>query len=49
MDVRIKVIPQRADADCGVACLAMLTGKQYEDVYVEVAKVDKGRSRKGRR
>ena len=33
----IKVIPQRHYADCGVACLAMLTGVSYENALVAVA------------
>ena len=38
MDVPIiKVIPQRAPADCGVACLAMLCGVSYENALVAVA------------
>ncbi len=28
----VKVIPQRKDWDCGIAALAMLTGKPYGDV-----------------
>lgn len=30
----LQVIPQRHDMDCGVACLAMLLGKSYEDVLM---------------
>jgi ABC-type bacteriocin/lantibiotic exporter with double-glycine peptidase domain len=34
-----KVTPQRRDADCGVACLAMLINKPYEEVLIAVAAV----------
>lgn len=45
--LRVKVVPQKQDMDCGVACLAMLLDLSYEDVYVEVAKVDRWRSKRG--
>jgi ABC-type bacteriocin/lantibiotic exporter with double-glycine peptidase domain len=35
----IRVIPQRAPADCGVACLAMICGVTYENALVAVAQV----------
>jgi ABC-type bacteriocin/lantibiotic exporter with double-glycine peptidase domain len=38
MDVPIiRIVFQRAAADCGVACLAMLLGLTYENVLVAVA------------
>lgn len=43
----VKVIPQQSPSDCGVACIAMLLDISYEDAYVEVAKIDKRRSRNG--
>lgn len=36
----IRVIPQRHDNDCGVACLAMLLGVSYENALVAVAQVE---------
>lgn len=44
----MKLVLQRANADCGVAALATLIEQSYEDVYVAVAKVDrKARGRNG--
>lgn len=36
----VRVIPQREDGDCAVACLAMLTGSTYEDALRVVCGVD---------
>lgn len=30
------LVPQRSPCDCGVACLAMLTGRDYDDVVAVV-------------
>lgn len=35
----IRVIPQRYDGDCSVACLAMLLGVPYENALVAAAQV----------
>lgn len=37
----MRVISQRAEGDCGIAALAMLTGVAYEDAYVAVARIDR--------
>lgn len=43
-----KVVPMRADGDCGIASLAMLLNLSYEDVFVAAAAVDpKRRGRNG--
>jgi hypothetical protein len=38
-DPVIKVVLQRHDWDCGVACLAMLTGVSYEETLAALARV----------
>jgi hypothetical protein len=35
-----KVVPMRADGDCGIASLAMLLNMTYEDVYAAASQVD---------
>lgn len=35
-----RLIRQRAWGDCGTAALTMLLGATYEDVYLEVARID---------
>jgi hypothetical protein len=33
----LKFEPQRASGDCGISCLATLSGKSYEDILVAAA------------
>lgn len=35
----IQVIPQKHPADCGIACLSMLLGVQYDEVLIAVGRV----------
>jgi hypothetical protein len=37
----VKLVPQRAHGDCGIAALASLIEQSYEDVYIASAAVDK--------
>ena len=44
----MKLVPQRANGDCGLAALATLIEQSYEDVYIAAAAVDrKTRGRNG--
>ncbi len=36
----IRYVPQRHDGDCGVACLAMITGVNYEHALIAIGEAE---------
>ena len=43
----VRMVVSRREADCGICALAMLTGKDYEDVLLAVGKIDPTAGKRG--